>query len=92
MQAFNSDREDISKELPGSSVIERALGVTWCIHSDTFQFKIVLPEKPCTRRGIFSVVSSIYDPIILISPYFLEGKRILQQLCVMGSGWDVSID
>ena len=88
MQAFNSDREDISKELPGSSVIERALGVTWCIHSDTFQVKIVLPEKPCTRRGILSVVSSIYDPIGLISPYVLEGKRILQQLCVMGSGWD----
>ena len=41
-----------------------------------------------------SVVSSIYDLIGLISPYVLEGKRILRQLCVKGSGWDdpISVD
>ena len=32
--------------------IERALGVIWCIQSDTFNFRIELKDKPCTRRGI----------------------------------------
>lgn len=32
-------------ELP----LERALGVQWCTSSDSFKFKIQLPDKPCTR-------------------------------------------
>ena len=33
---------------------ERALGVIWCIESDTFNFRIELKDKPCTRRDILS--------------------------------------
>lgn len=29
-------------------LIERALGVQWCAESDTFQFRIVLQDKPLT--------------------------------------------
>ncbi|PIK41868.1 hypothetical protein BSL78_21265 [Apostichopus japonicus] len=36
-----------------SSNIERALGVYWCVESDTFQFRISLQDKPLTRRGTF---------------------------------------
>ena len=43
-------------------LIERALGVIWCIQSDTFNFRIELKDKPCTRRGILSTICSIYDP------------------------------
>ena len=28
--------------------IERALGIQWCVESDTFQFRIVLQDKPLT--------------------------------------------
>ena len=42
--------------------IERALGVIWCIESDTFNLRIELKDKPCTRRGILSTISSMYDP------------------------------
>ena len=37
--------------------VERALGVQWCTESESFQFRISLPEKPYTRRGILSTVS-----------------------------------
>lgn len=41
---------DLDKEaLP----MERALGVQWCIEKDSFQFRIVLKDRPCTRRGQF---------------------------------------
>ena len=32
--------------------IERALGVIWCVESDTFNFRIELKDKPCTRLAL----------------------------------------
>jgi hypothetical protein len=74
-----------------SSQIERALGVQWEIHSDKFKFKISIRERPATRRGILSVMSSIYDPLGFVSPLILPIKLILQDLCRKGIGWDDSI-
>ena len=62
--------------------MERALGVQWCMETDTFQFRITLQDKPLTRHGILSMVSSIYDPLgfLLWSPSE-ENKFFLKQLC-----------
>ena len=91
MSSLHSESEQVPIDLPGSDSIERALGVTWCVQSDTFQFRIVVPQKPFTRRGILSVVSSVFDPMGLIGPYILEGKLILQELCSTGATWDDDI-
>ncbi|EDO31727.1 predicted protein [Nematostella vectensis] len=42
----------------GTLPLQRTLGVQWCVKSDSFQFSIVLRDKPCTSRGILSTVSS----------------------------------
>ena len=68
--------------------VERALGVEWCIESDTFQLRVILQNKPPTRRRILSTVSSIYDPIGFVAPLLLRGKQILQELCREGVDWD----
>ena len=70
------------------TAIERALGVHWCIESDTLQFRIIVQDKPLSRRGILSTVSSVFDPLGLVAPFILMGKRILQELCRDGVGWD----
>ena len=67
---------------------ERALGVQWNVHADTFGFKIVNKEKPATRRGILSIICSIYDPLGFVSPCILPAKAIQQDLCLKGLGWD----
>ena len=67
---------------------ERVLGVEWCIESDTFQFRIALKDRPMTRRGILSSVSSIYDPLGFAAPFLLRGKKILQLLCEEAIDWD----
>ena len=67
---------------------ERVLGVEWCMESDTFQFQISLKDRPMTRRGILSSVSSIYDPLGFAAPFLLRGKRILQLLCKEAIDWD----
>ena len=59
---------------------ERVLGVSWCVENDSFNFKIEFSDRPCTRRGILSTVSSIYDPLGFAAPVVLKGKQILQQL------------
>ena len=68
--------------------IERALGLQWCIESDTFGFRITFADKPCTRGGLLSTVMSLYDPLGFITPVMLEGKQIIQELCRDGADWD----
>ena len=60
-----------------SALTERALGVHWNVQADTFSFKIASKEKPATRRGILSIVSSIYDLLGFVSPCILPANGIL---------------
>ena len=84
-QASGIKELDLSRDvLP----IERALGVQWCVQSDSLQFRVVLKDKPLTRRGILSSISSIYDPLGLAAPFLLTGKHILQDLCKTQAAWD----
>ncbi|XP_078357279.1 uncharacterized protein LOC144642164 [Oculina patagonica] len=71
--------------------VERALGVQWNVASDQFGFSIVIKDRPATRRGILSIVSSVYDPLGFAAPFILNAKLILQDLCRNKYGWDDKI-
>ena len=71
--------------------IERALGVSWCVETDSFCFRIVLRDTPLTRRGILASVSSVYDPLGFGAPFVLPAKRLLQQICSERKSWDDEI-
>ena len=73
------------------TLVERALGVQWNVASDVFNFKIATKDKPATRRGILSVISSIYDPLGFLAPFHLSAKVLLQDLCRKRLGWDDKI-
>ncbi|XP_069989477.1 uncharacterized protein [Penaeus vannamei] len=76
---------DLSKDdLP----VERTLGVHWSMAEDCFTFKSCLGDKPLTRRGVLSIVASIYDPLGMVAPLTLPAKMILQDMCQMQIGWD----
>ena len=68
--------------------VERALGVRWNVETDEFVFKMQPKTKPPTRRGLLSVVSSVYDPLGFISPFLLSAKIILQDFCRRKLKWD----
>ncbi|XP_030844157.1 uncharacterized protein LOC100890944 [Strongylocentrotus purpuratus] len=70
------------------SPMEKALGVLWCVESDTLKFRLTLHDKPLTRRGVLATVMSIYDPLGLLAPVVLRGKQILQELCRKAVDWD----
>ena len=46
-----------------------ALGLQWSVEDEGFRFDILIPKKPHTRRGILSMVSSVYDPQGIIAPH-----------------------
>lgn len=71
--------------------LERALGIQRQKDLDCFQFKIKLQQQPATRRGILSTVASVYDPLGFVAAVLLNGKRILQEVCKCGIGWDDSL-
>ncbi|TKS65758.1 hypothetical protein D9C73_028515 [Collichthys lucidus] len=73
-----------SGELP----TERTLGIQWQIQSDKLTFSISLKNQPYTRRGILSIISSVYDPLGFICPFTLTAKNILQDLCKHNYAWD----
>lgn len=71
--------------------VERTLGLQWCAEADTFQFKLQLKPHQCTRRGILSTVSSVYDPMGFLAPLMLPAKLLLQEMCRQNLGWDEEI-
>ena len=66
--------------------IEHALGIQWCVESDTFKFRITVKDKPIMRRGILSVASSIYDPVGFAASFTVTTKKLLQDLCKVLAG------
>ena len=64
------------------------LDVLWNIEDDAFGFNLALKSKPMTRKGVLSVLSSVYDPLGFGAPFLLKGKQILQKLCEQGLKWD----
>ncbi|CAG2251297.1 unnamed protein product [Mytilus edulis] len=88
----NSERAPSVEILKSNTALptDRALGVIWDVNDDAIKYKVKLEEKPLTRRGITSTVSSIFDPLGLIAPIILKGKIILQDLSKqpIKLGWD----
>ena len=70
------------------SCVERALGVLWDTDDDTLGIQIKIKVAPETRRGILSIMSSVYDPLGMVSPCVLLAKKLLQHEVRCGKGWD----
>ena len=83
LHKFISNRKEVIESIPpaerakgiqelnltkDSLPIERALGIQWCVESDTLQFRIELKDQPLTRRGVLSTVSSVCDHLGMLAP------------------------
>jgi len=92
MTAFPN--EDLAKGLKNLDLqkddlpIQRSLGLRWELMSDSFCFDILPADKPYTRRGVLSVINSIYDPIGFLAPVTVQGRLILQSLMAGTGSWD----
>ena len=60
--------------------INRTLGLYWDAERDVFCFKTVSINKPHTKRGVLSTISTLFDPLGLLSPFVLPVKVLIQEL------------
>ena len=73
---------------------ESALGMKWNIEEDKFVWEVsderlaAVSSKPLTRRGVLSVIYSLFDTLGFIAPYIMKAKLLLQLLCRRKCGWD----
>lgn len=95
MSAFASD--DLAKNLKALKdldigndhlPVQRSLGLNWDLMSDTFTFRATAAKKPYTRRGILSVINSLYDSLGLVAPVTIRGKMILRKIVTDSFDWD----
>ena len=71
--------------------LQKGLGVSWFVETDTFSFKVNIKEELYTRHRILSVVSSVSDPLGMAVPFVLPAKLFFKDLCRKGLGWDDEI-
>ncbi|XP_049332403.1 uncharacterized protein LOC125799519 [Astyanax mexicanus] len=69
--------------------VQRSLGIKWNITSDTFTFDVPESQKPFTRRGVLSVVNSLYDPLGFMAPVTIKGRLLLREFSTQE--WDTSL-
>lgn len=75
--ASNLKNLDIgSDELP----MRRVLGLLWDTSADTMKFQLSSEPKPYTRRGVLSMINSVFDPIGFAAPVVIQIKLLLREM------------
>ena len=67
--------------------VERTLGILLDWETDQFMFKVNL-QPAATMRQVLQELSSIHDPIGLISPVVLPARILMQDIWRCRIGWD----
>ena len=57
--------------------VQRSLGVSWDLKADAFTFTVDIGDKPFTKRGVLSIINSLYDPLGIAAPVLIQGKCLL---------------
>ena len=68
---------------------EQVLGIHWNFKSDQFVIEVQLNQKPFTRRGLLSLLSSIFDPLGFVAPVLTQPKQCLRDL--KDQEWDEEV-
>ena len=83
--------KNVKGGLPGAPLEETALGVYWNATEDDLRFQARLPGHQLTRRGLLSALSSVFDPLGLISPFLVSARKIVQDACRKKLHWDETV-
>lgn len=86
LRKFISNSPELMQRFPDEDkenhTTVKVLGMVWHRADDAFQFKFKLDTStsPSTKREILSEVSSMYDPLGLISPVVLSAKILVREI------------
>lgn len=85
-----SNFKDLDLEID-SLPLQRSLGLSWELHTDSFTFRVSRDVKPFTRRGMLSTVNSLYDPLGFASPVTVQGKALVRDVSSEQHEWDTPL-
>ena len=80
MQAIPDEHVRKNVNLKQLENTEKALGLVWNIDTDKSGYKISMQDKPLSKRGMLSELSSVDDPPGFVAPFLLHGRKIIQIL------------
>ena len=86
-----SELADNLKELDltsDSAPLQSSLGLLWDINQDKFVYRFYDLRKPFTKRGVLSVVNSLFDPLGFLAPIVIVGKLLLREVTTLKCDWD----
>ena len=66
---------------------ERTFSVLWQVEPDTYGFHVHLEERPLTRCGLLSTVSSVHDPFGVCQALHTKGKDVIPCKNFAGLNW-----
>ncbi|XP_052740604.1 uncharacterized protein LOC128198559 [Bicyclus anynana] len=74
----------------GENVNSKTLGLGWYNLSDEFYFESHYDDMShkLTKRYIMSIISQIFDPLGLLSPFIITAKVLLQRLWLLKLNFD----
>ena len=64
----------------------------WDVCNNQFKFQVGVKNKPPTRRGMLSILSSVFGPQGYTAPVILMAKFLFQEVCCLKCDWDEIID
>lgn len=86
------DKQRTNTDLLTHNMDDKALGIRWDLESDMFYFSVPKSvEKTISKRIMLSFLSSIFDPIGLVSPIVITGKILFQRATRSKISWDEPI-
>ena len=68
------------------------MGLLWKVETDCLAFDTQAEEKPLTKCGVLSTLSTEYDPLGYLRPFIFQARRLFQALCRKGLNWDDELD
>ena len=98
---FMSNNKEILNQLPETEILnkkgiadqsgqesaQKALGVLWNVKTDELRIKFSDKNFLYTKRGLLSLLCSIFDPTGIVSPCLIEPKLIIQYLSKRKVDW-----
>ena len=97
-------RQLLASENPELPDIDTVLGVIWNLTTDEisincdYTVESIGPVKgkkdnPCnnSKRGVYSKMGKVFDPLGLISPFTFQGKLIVRDICDSVKNWDAKL-
>ena len=59
---------------------QRTLGILWIANRDVFIIEVNIKDRQFTKRGILSIINSLFDPLGFIAPIVLAGRLIQRKI------------